>query len=702
MQSKQSKAVYNIFPVNLIYTQGREKPEKRPAVSGWQSHHATADELSHWSNIGAGIPSGHVVIDLDTYKGVTRADVDAALGVTLDWDAAAVQTTVTGGEHYCFKLPEGAWVGQGSSLLGVAGFDTRTHGKGWICTGQGYEDLTIYGMPEVLFIEDWPLLPLEAAERLRVAGLGDDGTGGDKKPLGYTLDQLKQMLATLDPATDRDEWLKVGMALHHETEGSKAGWALFRNWSGSKGADGQYIYSKYNVEDVRKAWASFKRKSGGTVTARTLRMLAAEKGVDIEPESITVEDFDAFPCETLPNGGVRKELAFKRDKKGKIEAVIGNVYAAVASVEFCGLEVRCDQFRDEIVYRKQDGEGWVPFKDTNYTDLRIELERKGFKPVTRDMIRDVVKAVAHDHTFDLAIEWINGLEWDGTPRIATYFERYFGVEASEYTTAVSLYIWTAMAGRVLVPGIKADMVPILAGPQGVGKSRGVAAMSPSPEFFVEISLSESDVDLARKQRGSLVIEIGELRGLHTKELESIKAFVTRTHEKWIPKYQEFATTFARRSVFLGTTNETEFLADETGNRRWLPLNVTNVDVEGIERDRLQLWAEAREMFKVSGVSYQIPTSLTGVVHDAHSIDDDWKDVIDEWLDKTDLLTGEVNRHKRYITSAYVLTDALGFDIKHIGRREQVRIAKVLRALGFEKDVGKENGKSVKCWRYCPF
>lgn len=114
------------------------------------------------------------------------------------------------------------------------------------------------------------------------------------------------------------------------------------------------------------------------------------------------------------------------------------------------------------------------------------------------------------------------------------------------------------------------------------------ALSPDPAFFTEISFAEKDDDLARKMRGRLVAEIGELRGLNTKELESIKAFVTRTHENWIPKYREFATQFPRRLVFVGTTNEDEFLADKTGNRRWLPVEVSKVDVKAIKRSPFTL------------------------------------------------------------------------------------------------------------------
>ncbi len=105
-------------------------------------------------------------------------------------------------------------------------------------------------------------------------------------------------------------------------------------------------------------------------------------------------------------------------------------------------------------------------------------------------------------------------------------------------------------------------------------------------------------------RGRLVAEIGELRGLNTKELESIKAFVTRTHENWIPKYREFATQFPRRLVFVGTTNEDEFLADKTGNRRWLPVEVSKVDVKAIKEISFYFGLRLVRCFSVWG--YPVP------------------------------------------------------------------------------------------------
>ena len=690
--------VYNIFPVNLIHTKGKDKPEKKPAVRGWQSHMSTLDEVAFSNNVGVGVPAGHVFIDLDTYKGVTREAVDTALGVALPWDDAVLQRTVSGGEHFCFRLPEGAQVRQGSSLLGVAGFDTRTHGRGWICTGDGYEDMTIRGMPEAVFLEDWPLLPAEAVERMREDGKAVDTDGKD--PLGYTEEQLREILSVLDPApVAREDWLAVGMALHHETRGSREGFRLFNEWSAMKDEAGELRYPKYKVEDVRNAWQSFKRKAGGAVTtARTLRMMAAEQGLFVDPDPVTLEDFDVFVCETLPTDHVSVSLKFKRDKKGKIEATMENCNVALRAPSFCGIEIRFDQFRDEIMFAAEGTSDWQAFADADYSRLRIRLEKQGFKPIGREMIRDVVLLVADENPFDSAIEWLSGLQWDGVPRIDGFLVDYFGAEASEYVTSVSRYLWTAMAGRVMAPGIKADMVPILVGRQGAGKSSGVAAMSPAPDFFAEVSFHEREDDLARKMRGRLVAEIGELRGLHTRELEHIKAFITRTHENWIPKYREFAVTFPRRLVFIGTTNQEEFLADETGNRRWLPVKVDGADVEAIERDRMQLWAEARGSFEATGIAFREAERLAKDVHEDHMIKDSWADVVNNWLDETDILTGEINREKKLITSMEVLIDALNFDKKNISRREELRIAKVLQGLGFEKAVSRPNGKNVKGWR----
>lgn len=390
--------------------------------------------------------------------------------------------------------------------------------------------------------------------------------------------------------------------------------------------------------------------------------------------------------------------AFERDKWGRIEATISNAAKAVVRPDFVDIDIRFDQFRDEIMFAPAGSGCWQAFTDPDYARLRITMEKRGFKAVGRELIRDVVLLAADEQPFDSAVTWLNGLEWDGVPRIESFYHTHFGTADTAYTRAVSMYMWTALAGRVLEPGVKADMVPILVGPQGCGKSSGVEALSPDPAFFTEISFAEKDDDLARKMRGRLVAEIGELRGLNTKELESIKAFVTRTHENWIPKYREFATQFPRRLVFVGTTNEDEFLADKTGNRRWLPVEVSKVGVKAIKNDLLLLWAEARETFKrLGGIQFHDAERLGAGVHEQYTIKDAWLETVEKWLDTPDLITEVVPRTCEFLRASDVLRDAIGLDPRNIGKREEMRISNVLQNCGYKRETRRVEGKLMKVW-----
>jgi hypothetical protein len=396
-----------------------------------------------------------------------------------------------------------------------------------------------------------------------------------------------------------------------------------------------------------------------------------------------VEDTSTdFAVIEAPKGEVVRP-SFKRDKNGSIEATVDNLQKALQFFPMCQAYIGHDLFRDELMFHRGD-EQWQGFSDEDFTELRIAFERQSFKPIGRDLIRDVVLVIARRNRFDSAQIWLNKLQWDGVPRVKSFLFTYFGVDANAYVDSVSEYIWSAMAGRVLSPGCKADMVPILVGAQGVGKSTGVSAMVPSMDLFTEVSFAEKDDDLARKMRGRLVAEIGELRGLHTKELEGIKAFITRTQDQWIPKYKEFGTTFQRRLIFMGTTNQTEFLADETGNRRWLPVLTHKVDVDAIKRDMLQLWAEGAVMFKKSGVAYRSAELLATDVHNTHVIQDPWLPEIDVWLDNPTHITDIVPKAKGWVSVSEILLGCLGFDQKSINKGVEMRVVKILSSLGYRK------------------
>jgi len=412
---------------------------------------------------------------------------------------------------------------------------------------------------------------------------------------------------------------------------------------------------------------------------------------------IRMKDFEVIEEESKE---VAKPLpSLERDKLGRILATIPNLEKILQRPDVCRNHIRFDTFRDEIVFSDIDSPGeWQPFRDVDYTRLRGELELKGFRPVSKEMMRDVVHRVAGLNPFDTATVWLEGLKWDGVERVASFLRDYFGAEDSDYTRDVSIYMWTALAGRVLVPGVKADMVPVLIGNQGVGKSYGVSELVPSFEFTETINLLDRDADLARRMRGKLVIEFGELRGLHTRDMESIKEFITRTYESWVPKYQEFAQKYPRRCVFIGTTNQEEFLADTTGNRRWLPVRCGKVDVNSIRTDRLQLWAEARELFRlIGGVAWSGAQEAATEVHDEHRMSDVWADEIARWLCTVDDADGTAPANRKCILMTDVLRDALHFDLRNVKRGDELRVASILREQKFTRKILRVDGVLRRVW-----
>lgn len=485
---------------------------------------------------------------------------------------------------------------------------------------------------------------------------------GDLVRLGSALAAIP-----IEEIDDYDQWLQTIFAIHHESGGSDEGLELAHEFSSRSG--------KYDPDVLDDKWRSIKGRANAR-TAATIYGLALKHGW----REVVVADGD-LADDVRPS--------YVTNNNGDVLVTMDNVTKALSARGECGMTIAYDAFKDEICKSMDDGANWAPLRDADYAQLRINLERVGFKPPTKEIIRDAVQYVAERNSFDSAQLWLNRLQWDGVPRVESFFPTYWNTVDDGYTRATGRYLWTALAGRVLDPGCKADMAPVAYGPQGARKSSGVAAIAPDPEFFTEISFGEKDNDISRKMRGRLIAELAELRGLHTKDLEGIKAFIARQYEDWTPKFREFNTKFARRLVFFGTTNQQEFLADETGNRRWLPLAVGEVDVDGITRDRLQLWAEGREMFLRGGVDYQEAEKLAAREHGTFMIHDSWEDAIHRWLGTEEAPTD--------ISSAAIFRDVLLMSTRETTRAHEMRLVKAMVALGYEKERKMVKGVRGTFW-----
>jgi len=386
-------------------------------------------------------------------------------------------------------------------------------------------------------------------------------------------------------------------------------------------------------------------------------------------------------------------VSFRRNEKtGEILPDLINIIAALREPTFLGIKIGLDNFREEIMLARVGTDDWISFTDNHYVEIWLGLVKKGFKELDHKKIKHAVLNIASANRFDSAQMWLESLTWDGVKRVDKFLTSHMGADDSPYTRAVARYMWTGLAGRIMQPGVKADMVPVFIGEQGVGKSSAIAAFSPSEEVFAELSLADKDVEISRKIRGKAVVEIPELKGLKGKDMEHIKALITRIQEEWRQVYREYNSKYYRRNLFFGSTNDAEFLADVTGNRRWLPLAVGVrgvVDVGAIKLDRLQLWAEGRELFAAEGIAYAEAELLARDVHADHMISDPWMDLIEPYVK----VKGDFP-----VTVHEVLVDCLKFmSAGSYNRGHEMRVADIFRKLGLVKKRHMVGGSRHVYW-----
>lgn len=374
---------------------------------------------------------------------------------------------------------------------------------------------------------------------------------------------------------------------------------------------------------------------------------------------------------------------FTTMKDGQIYPTLPNVVAMMQWTAGFGYVLRYDVFKDAIVYRHAESEHWMPLTDNSYTELRLRAIVCGISDkLTAEMTRTSVEYVAWQGRIDSAQEWLNAQHWDGVPRVASFWETVMRQPASPYLTAASEYLWTAMAGRVIQPGVQVDIVPVLSGKQGQRKSTLIAMLTPSPAEYVSVSLSDRDSDLSRSLRGKLVADWAELRGIRSREADAIKGWITQTKDEWVPKFKEFSTTLARRFVIIGSTNNTRYLTDPTGHRRWLPLQVPTgviLNTAYLAKNREQLWAEAAVLFRKRGVIWQDAELLARTHHRRAVVKDAWQRPVARWLEE---------EPRSVVTITEALSFAVGLPLASMSPQAQSRMAAVLASLDYlENDDG---------------
>lgn len=261
---------------------------------------------------------------------------------------------------------------------------------------------------------------------------------------------------------------------------------------------------------------------------------------------------------------------------------------------------------------------WNNFDDSN---LKCYIEDT-YGLNSMEKIMEALNIVISENHFNPVVDYLERLEWDGTQRIKDLLPEYLGVEQNEYSETVMRLFMLGAISRAYHPGCKFDYMPVLVGEQGVGKSTFFKVLAGNDAWYNDNFNTIEGDKATEKLRGMWIVELAELLATKkAKEVESIKAFITSTVDSYRAPYNRRTEQRARVCVFAGTTNNSHFMTDRTGNRRYLPLVVRKAHVkkslfdnpEQVQNEFRQAWAEAIHIYKTEEFRLVFPKHLETMV-----------------------------------------------------------------------------------------
>lgn len=285
------------------------------------------------------------------------------------------------------------------------------------------------------------------------------------------------------------------------------------------------------------------------------------------------------------------------DKKGQITNTIKNVVTVLENDPLLKGKLGFNEFANRIIilgklpWNKNVGADW---EDSDDAGLRFYLESV-YNITQKSKIDDALAIVFKKNTFNPVRDYLDSLTWDGQERVETLLIDYLGADDNKYVRTVTRKWVCGAVARILQPGIKFDYMMVLTGEQGINKSSFFNILA--KEWFTDSIQDVQGNQAVEKLLGSWIIEFGELQAFNRAESNAIKRFITSQEDRTRLAYDRRASYLKRQCVFAGTTNKSEFLKDETGNRRFWPVEVkkegrTKDVFKDLVKERDQIWAEA--------------------------------------------------------------------------------------------------------------
>ena len=389
--------------------------------------------------------------------------------------------------------------------------------------------------------------------------------------------------------------------------------------------------------------------------------------------------------ETIPL--VKWKGSLRRNDKGALEKNTTNLMLYLQHLPVFGPKLKYNELADAIEWQGSR------LTDPDYVDMRVLIENERF-PFDKKELPECVGRAARFHSYNPVTAYLNGLVWDGTNRLDEWLVRGFGAANIPIIRSFGRMFMISAVARALVPGCQVDTMLILEGEQGIRKSSAISVLF--GEEFVHHGLTVfKGQEAGLSLQGRWAIDLGELAGFEKREMRTIKDFLTRRTDNYRPVYGRHVTDRPRRVVFIGQTNETSYLDDPTGGRRFWPVSCQSVDTALLSKERDQLWAEAVHRYK-SGEPWWIERGTA--LDKAASAEQRGRYRQDVWALDIDKFLESDTVHSRGCVLVTEILNQLGF--KTSDRRDaaaEMRVAAHLRFREWTRAQRRVEGQKAQWW-----
>ena len=328
--------------------------------------------------------------------------------------------------------------------------------------------------------------------------------------------------------------------------------------------------------------------------------------------------------------GAKSEISLipDGDPKGlQIKPTIDNFYRLMTN--HYGDRLRLNEMTGKPEFMR-NGE-WREWTDTEESRMRSYFEST-YSMYSQNKMTDALLIYFNNHKVNPLLEILDSLEWDGKPRVEQFLHDIMKCEDSEYIRECSRLIFAGGIHRAYRPGCKFDDMIVLIGSQGTGKSTITRWLNMEDQFYQEIKTIAGKEGI-EAIRGVWIGEVSELMAMtRVKEAEAVKAYITSQKDSYRPPYQKNVQTIPRRCVFIGTTNNPQFLTDKTGNRRFYPVKVQSDGYKLLDNEEpvrayiKQAWAEAVHLYKEGKLQPFAKKEVLQQIRAAQeaAMEDDWR------------------------------------------------------------------------------